>query len=162
MVQTGQPIKKVVDKGDLRHQKQDGHQKQMDTKFHSPQEAWARYSKSAKKWGKAIRKAQWNHSEEMFKGNNQNNIHKAKKASDEPRSKEGLPDMKGISSFQGKCDILWDTFFPANVTTPPPIPPNWLATPKKDKDDRYIQVMIIEILAAIRTSRTDSAVAIET
>lgn len=79
------------------------------------------------------------------------------KAPDKPRGKEGLGVIKRISTFQGKCDILQDTCFPANVPIPPPIPDNWLATLSNDEDNRFTQVTIIEIDEAFRSSDGDSA-----
>lgn len=86
----------------------------------SSQEARTQYRKSANRWRKAIREAQWKYWEETFKTTNREYVHKAMKAPDKLRRKEGLPCIKGISSFQGECEILLDTFFPANVATLPP------------------------------------------
>lgn len=118
MVQTWESIKKMVEKGNPRPKKHNGHQQKMNAKFHDPKEARTRYRKLANKWRKPIRKAQWKYWEETFKGSNRANIHKAMKDRNKSRSKEGLPDIKGISSCQGKWDILRDTFFAANVATP--------------------------------------------
>lgn len=49
------------------------------------------------------------------------------KALDKPSGKEGLTSIQEISTFQGKCEVLRDSFFPANVATP--LPPGQLATP---------------------------------
>lgn len=50
-------------------------------------------------------------------------------ARDRPRGKTGMSDIQEISTFQGKCGILRETFFPADVVTPPSIQAGWLAPP---------------------------------
>lgn len=80
----------------------------------------------ANKWTTEIHKAQWKHSEETFKNMNRGNIHKVMKAPGKPRGKTGIPDIQGISTFQKKCGILRETYFPANVITLLPIQPKWL------------------------------------
>lgn len=126
-------------------------------KHASNPEARTRYKQAANQWRKAIREAQWKYWEDTFQGANRNNMHKAMKAPDKPRGKEGLPVIKGISTFQGKCEVLRDSFFPANVATPPPpFPANWLATPNQDPDNTYRNITGTEIQSILRKSRMDS------
>lgn len=73
-------------------------------------------------WRKTVRKAQWKHWDTTFHECNRSNMHKAIRAPGKPKTRQGLLDIQSASSFQGKCMILQDAFFPANATrmAPPP------------------------------------------
>lgn len=80
--------------------------------------------KTYNKWREAIREAKWKHWDETFLESNRTSIHKAIKISRRNKSKKGLPDIQSMSKFQGKCGILREAVFPANVVIIPPLHPD--------------------------------------
>lgn len=81
------------------------------------------------------------------------------KAPDKPRGKKGLLTITGISTFQEKCEVLRDAFFPPMSLPPPPFPANWPAPPIIDTDNTYKSITATEIQDVLQKSSMDSATA---
>lgn len=77
---------------------------------------------------------------------------------DKEENKQILPDIQRASSFQGKCDVLRESFFPANVITPPPMPAGFLSPRSQDLNDTFHAVFAQTVNKIIETSRMNSAV----
>ncbi|KAL0631761.1 hypothetical protein Q9L58_009369 [Maublancomyces gigas] len=75
--------------------------------------------KGARKWRAAIRQGQGKYWEETFPLSNKGTAGKVIKEAARSKAKQAMPDIQEISTFQGKCEVLRDWFFPANVVTPP-------------------------------------------
>lgn len=45
---------------------------------------------------------------------------------DKKKAQQSLPDIQGMKMFQGNCAVLRELFLPANVATPPAMPPGFL------------------------------------
>lgn len=75
------------------------------------------------------------------------------------KEKQGLrlPDIQEISTFQGKCPILRDSFFLANVATPPPLPEGFLPSITKDLGDNFDPVTEQEIANLLSKTSSTSA-----
>lgn len=79
------------------------------------------------------------------------------KAPDKLRGRTRIPAIQGISSLQGKCVIVRETFFPVNGATSPRIRPEWLPPPIIDFHNAFSSVIGEEIRNAIGTCKPNSA-----
>ncbi|KAL0630568.1 hypothetical protein Q9L58_010584, partial [Maublancomyces gigas] len=57
--------------------------------------------KAARKWRAAIRQAQWKYWEETFQLSSRGTAGKVIKAAAKSKARQAMPDIQGISTFQG-------------------------------------------------------------
>lgn len=68
-----------------------------------------------------------------------------------------LPVVQGISSFQGKCKIVQDSFFLANIALPLARTDDFPLSTTKDLSDTMKLVTTAELKHLFKQSKTDSA-----
>lgn len=74
---------------------------------------------AATRWRTAIWRAQRAYWKATFQSADRNMAFQGIRVGDRRNVTLLLPDIQGRNSFQGKCRILRDSSFPANVATPP-------------------------------------------
>lgn len=107
--------------------------------------------------GKSIHNRQWAYWQSTLLEYTCSNVHKAIKGLDKKHGKTGIPDIPGMSTFQGKWDIPRGAFFPANVAIPPPPRANWLPPKLATYGNTFRMITDTEIDSKLATARTDLA-----
>lgn len=98
-----------------------------DAGWHGGDAACPRAMKEATRvWCRAIRHRQWEYWEKTFRSTDQASGLRVMKVADKTKAAAMLPDIQGVSCFQGKCQIFQDSFFPTSVDTTPTTPPGFL------------------------------------
>lgn len=69
----------------------------------------------------------------------------------------GLDEIPGMSTFQRKCEVHRDSFFPANIAHPAPMPPGFLPLRAIDLSDMYKEVTAAEITSLLSTLANSSS-----
>lgn len=101
---------------------------------HDPANIQARIQ-ATNDWSEAIRTTQWAHWKQSCHHGNRATVGRALSAGDKARAPHGLPGIEGLGQLQGKCDVLRQAFFHANVVIPPPLPALWLHPRKQEISD---------------------------
>lgn len=79
------------------------------------------------------------------------------KVAGKKKATHSLPGIQGVADLQGKCAILRDAFFPANVDIPDPLPPGFLPESLGDISDTHRTIEANEVNCYLRPARKYSA-----
>ncbi|KAL0630719.1 hypothetical protein Q9L58_010433 [Maublancomyces gigas] len=112
---------------------------------------------AAARWRRAIRRAQWQHWEDTFQKMDRETTLKRASVAKKKKTAMAIPDIQGISDFQGKFQILREAFFPANVATPRPMPEGFLKPATKDLSNTKAVISSEAINEKIRRGNKKSA-----
>ncbi|KAL0630782.1 hypothetical protein Q9L58_010366 [Maublancomyces gigas] len=107
----------------------------------------------ANEWRRTIRHAKWEYWEKVFKAADSGQAFTAIRASENKKAIRSLPDKHSISTLQGKCQMLWEALFPANVATPTFNRVGFLSPSTKDLSDTEENIAPQDIVKIIRQSK---------
>lgn len=105
-------------------------------------------------WKRPIKEYQLQYWNQIFHQGNGSTVARTIEVTNMKKVRKGIPAIQSENSFEGKFQILWDTFFPANVTTgSPPITPGFLPPSVADINNTFSPISPEEVSTALRSAQ---------